>query len=77
MSELTHTDEVQEKVNKLTWADKDTTHIKQAYDDIDIIINHTDEQVMINGLIQSGDFTYMVNEIREYVEWGNFYEVEQ
>jgi hypothetical protein len=77
MSETTHTGEVEQTANKLTWADKDTTHIKQADDDIDIVINHTDEQVMIDGVIQSYDFTYMVNEIREYVEWGNFYEVEQ
>jgi len=77
MSERTHTDEVQQTVNKLAWRDKDTTHIKQAHDDIDIVINHTDEEVMIDGIIQSHDFTYMINEIREYIEWGNFYEVEQ
>jgi len=77
MSERPHSDKAQQTPNKLTWADKDTTHIKQAHDDIDIVINHTDEEVMIDGIIQSHDFTYMINEIREYIEWGNFYEVEQ
>ncbi|UXF50786.1 hypothetical protein 7908G4G3_34 [Haloquadratum phage sp.] len=78
MSERTHAaDGDQQKTNKQNWADKDTTHIKQAQDDIDIIINHTDEEVMIDGVIQTYDYTYMINEIREYVEWGNFYEVGQ
>jgi hypothetical protein len=74
MSELTHA-EVEEQIEQLNWEKKDTVHIKQAYDDIDIIINYTDRVVRINGLIQTGDFNDLVNEIADYTEYEGFYKV--